>query len=351
METIGLKGIWGLEQLDRTGIATWKLGVLLMGGGTLVGAMLIPTLGEVNPASVLASRFGPQQIYAILVGPLFAIGLYLFFSLFMARNTEADLRLLSVFDDAVGENIKLLKQGRFTLIICTLIGIIFYPSMLWVIDVVVWDWTFVERFSVLHSSGLALNVANYLIFPILGLSAGITLSIFVTQSKCLVHTARNIEVDLVLLSQYSKIANPLIRLVLFVLAGMSLVPPLILFLDDAAFTKGTIIGVLTISFISILLLLMYAYPILILRNRIKEEKQKELDAVLLSLQGDKDAIQKISIQGHGMPMTTTDLLTHQMFVESRWEWPIASHVQRLILFGLLTPISWVLAATLENVLY
>ena len=33
MATIGLKGIWGLEQLDRTGIATWKLGILLMGGG------------------------------------------------------------------------------------------------------------------------------------------------------------------------------------------------------------------------------------------------------------------------------------------------------------------------------
>ena len=30
MATVGLKGIWGLEQLDRTGIATWKLGVLLM---------------------------------------------------------------------------------------------------------------------------------------------------------------------------------------------------------------------------------------------------------------------------------------------------------------------------------
>ena len=34
MATVGLKGIWGLEQLDRTGIATWKLGVLLIGAST-----------------------------------------------------------------------------------------------------------------------------------------------------------------------------------------------------------------------------------------------------------------------------------------------------------------------------
>ena len=26
MATVGPKGIWGLEQLDKTGIATWKLG-------------------------------------------------------------------------------------------------------------------------------------------------------------------------------------------------------------------------------------------------------------------------------------------------------------------------------------
>jgi hypothetical protein len=29
--TVGLKGIWGMEQLDKTGLATWKLGLILMG--------------------------------------------------------------------------------------------------------------------------------------------------------------------------------------------------------------------------------------------------------------------------------------------------------------------------------
>ena len=64
MATVGLKGIWGLEQLDRTGIATWKLGILLMGGGALFGAILIPILGEVNPDSVLAT---PPRVFAFLL--------------------------------------------------------------------------------------------------------------------------------------------------------------------------------------------------------------------------------------------------------------------------------------------
>jgi hypothetical protein len=34
-----------------------------------------------------------------------------------------------------------------------------------------------------------------------------------------------------------------------------------------------------------------------------------------------------------------------------WEWPIAAHVQKLILFGLLPPLTWMLAATIENNIY
>ena len=52
MDTIGLKGIWGLEQLDRTRIATWKLGALLMCGSELVAALLIQILGEVDLALI-----------------------------------------------------------------------------------------------------------------------------------------------------------------------------------------------------------------------------------------------------------------------------------------------------------
>ena len=73
------------------------------------------------------------------------------------------------------------------------------------------------------------------------------------------------------------------------------------------------------------ILFLYTYPILILRNRIRDEKQKELNVVFHSLQGNDDSIKAINIQGRGVPSNTTDLLTHRMFLESRWEWPIAFH--------------------------
>tara|TARA_B110000259_G_C13887535_1_gene351550 strand:- start:502 stop:732 length:231 start_codon:yes stop_codon:yes gene_type:complete len=73
--------------------------------------------------------------------------------------------------------------------------------------------------------------------------------------------------------------------------------------------------------------------------------------ITLVLRGDKKAVKTINIHALDAPMTAVDLLTHQMFLESRWDWPIASHVQKLVLFGLLPPLAWVLAAMIENAMY
>ena len=40
-----------------------------------------------------------------------------------------------------------------------------------------------------------------------------------------------------------------------------------------------------------------------------------------------------------------------MFIDSCWEWPIESHVQKLILFGGAAATTRVLAAVIENTLY
>jgi hypothetical protein len=73
--------------------------------------------------------------------------------------------------------------------------------------------------------------------------------------------------------------------------------------------------------------------------------------ITLALRGNQEAITTTNIHALDAPTTAADLLTHQMFLESRWEWPIASHVQKLVLFGLLPPTTWMLAAMIENSIY
>ncbi len=98
-----------------------------------------------------------------------------------------------------------------------------------------------------------------------------------------------------------------------------------------------------------LFVLFYFYPVLVLRNRIRKEKEKELKAVFQSLGSDSANFGSLKLSA--TPERKSDLLTLVMFVESRWEWPIASHITKLVLWGLLVPLTWVLSATIENVLY
>ena len=88
----------------------------------------------------------------------------------------------------------------------------------------------------------------------------------------------------------------------------------------------------------------FARPVLLLKKRIQVAKRKELAIV-------HQGIRELEAEPNYAPDAMTLLLTRQLFIESRWEWPIAGHVQKLIIFGLLPPASWVLAAVIENSLY
>ena len=44
-----------------------------------------------------------------------------------------------------------------------------------------------------------------------------------------------------------------------------------------------------------------------------------------------------------------DLMYYVDRVKNIWEWPIEAHIRRLVIFGLLPPLTWVLAAAVEVV--
>jgi hypothetical protein len=208
-----------------------------------------------------------------------------------------------------------------------------------------------ELIAAIYSSGVTLNVLYFLLAPITALVGGIGVSIAISQIVSLIDAAHRIDIDLLQLTRYSAITNPGTRAVVVVLVVLSQYPLASLGVESseqsAALMKLMLFLVIAVTPV----ISLYFYPVVILRNRIKGKKEKELDAVLRSLQGDDEAIKTLSLQSRGAPTSTQDFLTYQMFVESRWEWPIAAHVQKLVLFGLLPPFAWVLAAAIENVMF
>jgi hypothetical protein len=343
----GLKGIWIVEQLDKTDIATWKLGIMLMAASAALGLVLIPILGEVNPDVAMA----PPRVMSIMLVLVSTVsGFYLFCILALARTTESDLRVLVDLDFCITEGIKLLPPSRKNLGFGIVVAVIGVQILMVTMDVMIFDLSVPERFSRVHSSGVLLNVTNYLFMPITGVIIGTLFSIFVAQFFSLVHVARHIRVDLLRLDRYTFIANPATRFILLVSGLASFIPPIIIFGNDPVITAGAYLALVCGFFVFVPILILYSFPVIVLKDRIKTIKNEQLEVVAQALEGDLEVIKEIQIQGLGTPMTTSDLLTHQMFLESRWEWPLAPHVQKVILFGLLPPTTWILGAIIENAL-
>ena len=345
MATVGLKGIWGLEQLDRTGMATWKLGAWLMGGSGLAGLAISLFLNHLDPGG----SDSMQMRIILSTFFVFDFGFMLFLTLALSRATESDLRQLALIDSSAEDGIRLLRPSKYIMLPSIVFGITFVFILFLAAEGTLKDRTMIESFSALNSGGMNWIVIQYVFVPLLGVASGTTLATYLSQSQSLVHTAHHLNIDLLQLSQYSNIANPLVRFVVAALLFLTFGPFFVVL--DPALGNAMQLGALALVIVSTPILLLYAYPILVLRNRIKEEKVRELSIVFQALEGDDEAITAARIRRPGPPLSIGDLLTHQMFVESRWEWPIASHLQKLILFGLLPPLTWVLAATIENVIY
>ena len=346
MATIGLKGIWGLEQLDRTGIATWKLGVLLMGGGALFGSLLLMMLYPQDQESRLG--FPPNVIATMIVMTCALIGAYLFITLFFSRATEADLRLLVSLDSQVEESIVLLKPSRTSLLIfmvvCLLVAVI---NILGPIFLLHPEMTVKQILGDFGSSKTNI-VLFYLLLPLFGVIAGPLLCTLFMQCKSLTNAARRINIDLFKLLRYSTIANPLVKIVIFVVSLVAFLQLAVVFVGLPEFTRYVLVVLLILFLISIPIFTLFGYPVIILRNRIKEKKEEEMMKIAQALE---QAEAESDPNNSSIDLSLANTVTYQMFVESRWEWPIASHVQKLILFGLLPPVAWVLAATIEYALY
>jgi hypothetical protein len=89
MATLGLKGIWGIEQLDKIGIATWKLGLILIGTTPVVSYILTKLLSVMEPNPI----FGPmsqQAITGLTFGVVFTNAVIVVMLLALARAIEVD---------------------------------------------------------------------------------------------------------------------------------------------------------------------------------------------------------------------------------------------------------------------
>ena len=349
MATAGLKGIWGLEQLDRTGIATWKLGVLLIGASGTLALLVRPLLRDVNTDSIVFESL-PTDLYLVSGSVLILfVGFLLFLTVALSRTTEDDLMTLIPLDSSVTAELQRLRPRGPILLAVTGLLALWIPTILFFSAMAALDMSMGELASAINSAGSAATLLWYGILPILGIASGPLMITLVIQPLVLTRVATHLNLDLLQLVHYQVLANPLVRFVIAMLLIMSCFPLIGLWFDNPSMTAQLfLIGIFSVFLVG-LIVLFYLYPVLVLRNRVRKEKEKKLKAVFRSLGSDSASFDSLELSA--TLQRKSDLLTHLMFIESRWEWPIASHVSKLVLWGLLVPLTWVLSAAIENALY
>jgi len=87
-------------------------------------------------------------------------------------------------------------------------------------------------------------------------------------------------------------------------------------------------------------------PLYAIYVRIADAKARELFAIDQRL-GGKEPFQDSIIGNDANTMSAFQLLQYKELVQRMWVWPIGPQIQKIVLIGLVPPISWVLAALVE----
>ena len=102
--------------------------------------------------------------------------------------------------------------------------------------------------------------------------------------------------------------------------------------------------------VSVMLLSVIAFikPVAAIRDRIHQKKMLEIEAIRSALGGQREALKNAQIAPVAHEFATPDLMMYEQYIRNIWEWPIQGYVQRILLYVLLPPLAWVLAALVER---
>ena len=167
-------------------------------------------------------------------------------------------------------------------------------------------------------------------------------------STTLTRIAGRIEIDLVAVHDLSIISSPLIRVLTIGIIGLTVILMTYVNADVWAIMSRTLLP-LHALWITVTTL-PFLYPAVVLQRRIRSARDAELDRITAALRGDKAAL-------NGTRFATLqaqhqiDILTYQQIMLQQWTFPIEAHARQLLILGFVPPVTWVLAAVVENALY
>ena len=203
---------------------------------------------------------------------------------------------------------------------------------------------------VLFDGPVALALWDYLgllLFSIIGivLSQGIVSRY--RQAGIFRELAQSIPINVLDTSKLTRIANPLIRGLIAPVVVLAASGPL-LFGFDGLLIEIFILTSLPIVLFLVLLSLLSVRAVLVLHKRIQLEKAAELKIVQCFLAGDAQAMKRSRLGKLQDQFSATEVLAYRDRIEEVWDWPLQSHIPRVVFYLTIPPLAWAAAALVEQ---
>ncbi len=168
------------------------------------------------------------------------------------------------------------------------------------------------------------------------------------QLAALIQIVKIIRIDLLETEFYSSLANAMLRFVGLYIFGLCIITMSFLVFTEGEDDAPRMLVIMMPWYLpGIVLLGVYLVPYNIFRKRISVLKNLELNRVAEALKGNKELLAGSLISDDMDRLTTIDLLYYQELIRNVREWPFTHRIRRLVLFGILPPLTWVFAAFVE----
>lgn len=311
--------------LDRTGLPSWQLGL---------SAFLFLALFGLS--SLVISRVPNPSLYPIVVAFVAIISYFLVLYLEMARGWYGDLLEVLDFDSSLIDvqsileptaRVRWLQYGLA--LICAIINMQFNDQIM-------------VGLNFIFFVAVGLYWLEYLLVIF-------CIDVFFRQLRCLSEVSKRVRISLLEADHYAVLANPMLRFLRLYIFGLC-----IIFASYTVFTSGEL------AFSALLVLMMPFYlpglcmlglfmlPYNRLKRRIHVAKTIELNHVYRALvKGDKAHLQSSLIGEDADKLSRVDLLYYSERIGKIKELPFTDRIRGMLLFGVLPPLTWVIAALIE----
>ena len=160
--------------------------------------------------------------------------------------------------------------------------------------------------------------------------------------------ARKVRIDLLETDFYSTLANPMLRFVGLYIFGLCVTTMSFLVFTEGEYDIGQMMLIMMPWYLpGLLLMSLYMIPYNIFSKRMRIVKLLELNKVSGALRGSRDSLKDSLIEDEKENLTKIDLLYYQDRIQKVREWPFTDRLRALVLFGILPPMTWVIAALIE----